>query len=85
MLKQFKWLWDNMDGFSYGCLVRVCEEPGAATFYAEKGEYGWDGWLGTYFANLPESGVTFLLNQNAPDTGTAAVTRKCRNIIAAEG
>ena len=78
-------LWDNMDGFSYGCLVRVCEEPGAATFYAEKGEYGWDGWLGTYFANLPESGVTFLLNQNAPDTGTAAVTRKCRNIIAAEG
>ena len=63
--------------------MRVCEYPGQAPLYTEKNEYGWDGWLGTYFANLPDQKITFLLAQNVTDTGTAAVTRKCRNILAA--
>ena len=77
-------LWDSLGGYNYGCLVRVCDRPGSCAVFTEEGEYGWDGWLGTYFANLPGKGITFLLNQNAPDTGTAPVTRKCRNILAAE-
>lgn len=77
-------LWDSLGGYNYGCLVRVCDRPGSCAIFTEEGEYGWDGWLGTYFANLPGQGITFLLNQNAPDTGTAPVTRKCRNILAAE-
>ena len=75
-------LWDALCGYNYGCLVRVCDRPGSAGLFTEEGEYGWDGWLGTYFANLPGQKITFLLNQNAPDTGTASVTRKCRNILA---
>ena len=77
-------IWDGLCGYNYGCLMRVCDRPGSAGIFTEEGEYGWDGWLGTYFANLPEEGITFLLNQNEPDTGTAAVTRKCRNILASE-
>ena len=77
-------LWDSLGGYNYGCLVRVCDRPGSCSVFTEAGEYGWDGWLGTYFANLPEQRITFLLNQNAPDTGTAGVTRKCRNLLAAE-
>lgn len=77
-------LWDSLCGYNYGCLVRVCDRPGSCSIFTETGEYGWDGWLGTYFANLPGQRITFLLNQNAPDTGTATVTRKCRNILAAE-
>ena len=77
-------LWDSLCGYNYGCLVRVCDRPGSCAVFNEAGEYGWDGWLGTYFANLPAQRITFLLNQNAPDTGTAAVTRKCRNILASE-
>ena len=76
-------LWDSLCGYNYGCLVRVCDRPGSCSIYSEAGEYGWDGWLGTYFATLPEQRITFLLNQNAPDTGTAGVTRKCRNILGA--
>ena len=76
-------LWDSLCGYNYGCLVRVCDRPESSGIYNEAGEYGWDGWLGTYFANLPGQRITFLLNQNAPDTGTAPVTRKCRNILAA--
>jgi len=77
-------MWDNLCGYNYSCLMRVCDRPGESSIFASKNEYGWDGWLGTYFINLPEEGITFLLNQNAPDTGTAAVTRKCRNILASE-
>ena len=76
-------MWDSLGGYNYSCLMRICEQPGACSVFAAKGEYGWDGWLGTYFINLPEEKVTFLLYQNVTDTGTAAVTRKCRNLLAA--
>ena len=76
-------MWDSLGGYNYSCLMRVCDLPGACDHYASRGEYGWDGWLGTYFINLPKERVTFLLNQNVTDTGTAAVTRKCRNLLAA--
>ena len=77
-------LWDSLGGYNYGCLVRVCDRPGECGHFASPGEYGWDGWLGTYFINLPKERITFLLNINSPDTGTSAVARKCRNILAAE-
>ena len=77
-------LWDSLGGYNYSCLMRICDLPGACPLFARQGEYGWDGWLGTYFINLPKEKITFLLCQNTTDTGTAPVTRKCRNILAAE-
>ena len=79
-----KQLWDSLGGYNYSCLMRICDLPGACPLFAEEGEYGWDGWLGTYFINLPKEKITFLLYQNMTDTGTAPVTRKCRNILAGE-
>lgn len=76
--------WTSLCGHSYGRLMRVCTDPGQAAWLTRIGEYGWDGWLGTYFANLPGEKLTFLLMQNTTDTGTAAVTRKLRNILLAE-
>ena len=76
-------MWENLSGYNYSCLMRVCDYPGRAVLFTEKNEYGWDGWLGTYFANLPEQKITFLLAQNVTDAGTTAVTRKCRNILSA--
>lgn len=76
-------MWDGLNGYNYSCLMRVCEKPGEAGLLTRKGEYGWDGWLGTYFCNIPDQEITFLLAQNVTDTGTAAVTRKCRNLLAA--
>jgi len=73
--------WDNLTGFAYGRLMRVCTEPGKASVICEKSEYGWDGWLGTYFANLPGSDMTLLIFQNTRDTGTGRVTRCVRNRI----
>jgi len=75
-------MWDNLGGYNYSCLMRVCTDPGQAVHFASPGEFGWDGWLGTYFINLPEEDVTFLMNINVADTGTSTVTRKCRNLLA---
>ena len=76
-------MWDSLGGYSYSCLMRVCDRPGAAALLTREGEYGWDGWLGTYFCNIPDQDVTFLLCQNVTDAGTTAVTRKCRNLLSA--
>ena len=76
-------VWESLSGYNYSCLMRVCDHPGRSVLFTVKNEYGWDGWLGTYFANLPDQKITFLLVQNITDAGTTAVTRKCRNILAA--
>ena len=77
--------WDNLDGYSYGKLMRVCVHPGQVAGLTRLDEYGWDGWLGAHFANFPHEQMTFLLMQNITDAGTAPVTRKCRNaLLAAE-
>lgn len=75
--------WDSLTGFSYGKLMRIAERPGQGHYLIAEGEYGWDGWLGSYFANLPGERVTFLLMQNVTDTGTSTVTRKLRNVVLA--
>lgn len=73
--------WDTLPGFGYGKLMRICVEPGRALGLASKGEYGWDGWLGTYFANFPTEHLTLLLGQNTVDAGTTSCTRKVRNAV----
>lgn len=73
--------WIGLDGFSYGNLMRVCKMPGRSGMLARKGEYGWDGWLGTYFANFPEENMTILMGMQTKDTGTSSLTRKIRNVI----
>ena len=78
-----QWRWGGLEGYHYGKLMRICEKPGEVPGLARKGEYGWDGWLGTYFANFPDLDMTLLLNQNVADTGTGPVTRKVRNAVLA--
>lgn len=75
--------WESMYGYNYGNLMRILSEPGMAMLNGWKGEYGWDGWLGTYFCNCPEKDVTVLLFCQRIDAGTMEVTRKVRNVITA--
>ncbi len=76
--------WIGLEGFSYGNLMRICHKPSRSVFFAGKGEYGWDGWLGTYFANFPEEKMTILMGIQKKDAGTFALTRKLRNLVLAE-
>lgn len=76
-------MWDSLNGFSYGKMCRVCVEPEQYAGLALKGEYGWDGWLGSYYANFPNEGMTILSMQNTTNAGTSTVVRKVRNAILA--
>ena len=76
-------MWDSLKGYSYGKLMRVCQEPGKWAGMVRQGEYGWDGWLGSYFANFPVEKMTILSMQNTTDTGTSSAMRKVRNLILA--
>ncbi len=76
--------WNGLEGFSYGNLMRVCKKPGRAGLFAREGEYGWDGWLGVYFANFPREKATILMGIQRKDTGTFDLTRKLRNLVLAE-
>lgn len=76
-------LWESLDGYDYGKFMRICTEPGRVVGLASPGEYGWDGWLGSYFCNMPAEGLTILSMQNTTDTGTCAAVRKVRNLVLA--
>ncbi len=73
--------WNGLSGFSYGNLMRVCKKPDCAGFLAREGEYGWDGWLGMYFANFPKERLTILMGTQRVEGGTFDLTRKLRNLI----
>lgn len=73
--------WFTLSGYSYGNLMRVMTDCSKAGGLGSIGEYGWDGWLGTYFCNSPKDDLTFLFMMQKTDSGTTSITRKLRNII----
>lgn len=52
--------WHSLQGYSYGNQMRILKDTGKAGVIGGQGEYGWDGWLGAYFTNSPQDGLTFL-------------------------
>ena len=76
--------WRSLSGYSYGNLMRNLVNPGQAYVLSEEGEYGWDGWLGCFFANYPKSKMTILMTMQRVDCGTAALTRKLINAVRGE-
>ncbi len=73
--------WNGLEGYTYANFLRILKEPSQAIHFGHKGEYGWDGWLGAYFMNDPESGTTMIMFTQMTDYATGHLTRKLRNII----
>ncbi|SHO44365.1 serine hydrolase domain-containing protein [Anaerocolumna xylanovorans] len=73
--------WLELEGHSYGSLMRVMTDTTKAGTIGSPLEYGWDGWLGCYFANCPVDNLNFLFMTQKTDAGTMEITRKLRNII----
>lgn len=72
------------EGYTYTHLLRRMVDPGQACLMTRQGEYGWAGWLGCYFANIPDQNMTVLLMQQKKAGGTTSLTRKIRNVLSAE-
>ena len=73
--------WESLAGYTYGNLMRILDRPEQAVGFGSKGEYGWDGWLGTYMMNDPAHELTFLMMQQKADSGTTEYTRRMRNVV----
>lgn len=73
--------WESLPGFTYANLLRIMVDPGAAVSMGSLGEYGWDGWLGTYMMNDPADKLTILIMQQKTNSGTTSYTRRIRNVV----
>lgn len=73
--------WESLIGHSYGNLMRVLTEPSAFVTNAPAGEFGWDGWTGTYMTVCPEYRLSIVyLIQNC-GAGVSDVIRKIRAVV----
>lgn len=71
----------HLAGYSYCNLMRVAANPGACNVFTNKGEFGWDGWLGPYVSVDRETGLTIVMTMQRCDSGTTSAARCARNII----
>lgn len=71
-------------GYTYGNMMRVMKNPGMACMNSTINEYGWAGWTGTYFANIPSDELTILLALQKEAAGTTPLARKILNVISSE-
>lgn len=77
--------WDWMSGYTYGNLMRVCHNESETSVFASKGEYGWDGWLGTFFSNEPQHGITMIFGTQQVGIGrTGSLVHQIKNIVMSE-
>ena len=70
-----------MLGYGYGGLMRVMLSPGQSFSLGAKGEFGWDGWTGTYMSVCPGKNMVIVVMQQLAGAGTNAVIRNLRNVV----
>ena len=74
--------WDGHAGYSYGCLMQHMIEPEMSYFNTYMDEYGWDGWLGTYFCNSPSNGLSIIMGMQISNPDGNTIFEKVRNTLA---
>ncbi len=71
----------HLAGYTYCNLLRVAAEPGRCNVITQKGEFGWDGWLGPYVSVDLENRLTIVMTMQRCDSGTTSAARSARNIL----
>ena len=71
----------HLAGYTYCNLLRVAANPGNCNVITNKGEFGWDGWLGPYVSVDRESGITIVMTMQRCDSGTTTAARRVQNIL----
>lgn len=72
--------WDSLRGCRYGNLMRHLVDPCGGGTNADAGEFGWDGWAGTYFTIDPKERFIMLYLIQRCDAGCNEITRRLRGI-----
>lgn len=73
--------WDSVKGCGYGFLMRVLLNPKESGTHATFGDFGWDGWTGTYISMNPEKelAVIYLIQRVA--SGTTPEVMAIKNAV----
>ena len=71
-------------GYNYGNLMRILEKPGMASTLGSVGEYGWDGWMGTFFCNSPRERMSIIFMTQRTDSGWLPVAKRIKNVLFGE-
>lgn len=73
--------WDSVKGHGYGFLMRMVQEPEATGTHATPGDFGWDGWTGTYISMNPEKELAIVYLMQRVDTGTTKELMDIKNAV----
>ena len=68
--KQKSCLWPRLAGYNYGALMRVMTDVSSSEIKTCNGEFGWDGWTGTYFCADPVNRIVVLYFTQIAGAGT---------------
>lgn len=67
---QHSYLWDKLSGYSYGALIRIMVNKESSSVKTCNGEFGWDGWTGTYFCADAKNKIAVLYFTQICGAGT---------------
>lgn len=73
--------WPQLRGYGYGNLMRVLMNDVTAMTNVSVGEYGWDGWAGTYMMIDPVENLVLLLFIQRIGKDPEPMRRKIRSIV----
>lgn len=73
--------WDSVKGHGYGFLMRVLLDPKEAATKATKGEFGWDGWTGTYVIMNPAQELLIVYLIQRVGSGTTPEVLAIKNAV----
>ncbi len=78
--------WDSLKGYNYGNLMRHLENNEEAYLHKKigLGEYGWDGWAGTYVSIDPVNDIVFLYFINVTNGNREWQMKKLKNALYGE-
>ena len=74
-------LWERLKGYNYACLMRILTDESSAEIKTSNGEFGWDGWTGTYFCANPSTGIVCLYFTQIAGAGTTPQAEKIDKIV----
>lgn len=73
--------WHVLSGYGYANLMRVLLSPQQAALVTDPGEYGWDGWTGTYMEVNPAEDAVIMLMTAQIDRDNYCNRRRIKNFI----
>lgn len=73
--------WDSMRGCGYGNFLRSTVDEVMTGCLSEQGEFGWDGWAGTYFFIQPKEKLFMIFLVQRCGFNSAGLMRRVKNVI----